>query len=408
MATFTYKALGANGEISEGSIEAAKRQDALQQLERLGLSPIGLKEREAETPKKAKHLSEVSIIKKAPFKAVENFTRQLASLLASGVPLSRALHLVQREAANPVAQAQWKKIHDLVIDGSSLADAMAQLPQTFPRVYVAMVRAGETGGFLDLVLRQIAEFQTNEKELRSRVVAALIYPAVLLVLALGVLTFLLIYFIPKFQVIFQGFGGELPLLTQMIVGASALAKKYGIFLIGGGIALYIVSRQWIESEAGRRQWQRWILRAPLFGLLVSRFALTRFSRMLGTLFEAGVPLIQALRVARESLGNQTLIDAIDDAILRVQQGDPLAASLRDCPQLFTGSIVEMIFVAEESGRLGEELIRISGEMEKELDRQLKIAVSLAEPLMLFCMAAFIGTIFIGMVIPIFTIQDYIK
>jgi len=290
----------------------------------------------------------------------------------------------------------------------SLADAMAQSPETFPRVYVAMVQAGETGGFLDLVLSQIAEFQAREKELRSKIMSALIYPTVLMTLAIGVLVFLLVFFIPRFQAIFKDFGGSLPMLTQFIVAASKLVTKYGVFVAAGlGLAFFLL-RRWLQTDRGRRKWQQLVLRIPVVGSLNARFAMTRFCRMLGTLQGAGVPLIQALRVSRESIGNQTLIDAVTVSIERVKQGSPLAASLSDCEILFPKSVLEMIAVAEETGRLDKELVRVATVTDQDLDRRLRTSVALAEPLLLFLIAGLIGLIFIGMVLPIFSIQEYIK
>jgi type II secretory pathway component PulF len=339
---------------------------------------------------------------------LENFTRLLSSLLAAGVPLSRALVILQREAVFPVAKAKWREVHDLVVDGMSLADAMAKSPDVFPRVYVAMVEAGETGGFLDVVLAQIADFQAREKEMRSKVMTALLYPVILLVLALAVLIFLLVFFIPRFQGIFAGFGAKLPWLTQVIVAVSEFMRSYGVLV---GLAVVIggfMLRTWLVSAAGRRVWEGFILRLPVIGVLVAQFAMSRFCRMLGTLLGAGVPLINGLNVARRSIGNQILVDAVSSSIDQVKEGKALGPSLAECRSLFAGSTVEMISVAEESARLDKELVRIADVTEGDLDRQLKTAVAMAEPLMLFMIAAFIGTIFIGMVIPIFTLQDYIK
>src|SRR5262249_45226537 len=183
---------------------------------------------------------------------LENFTRLLSSLLAAGVPLSRALVILCKEASAQVAAAKWKQVYDLVIDGMSLADAMAKSPETFPRVYVAMVEAGETGGFLDVVLAQIADFQAREKEMRSKVMTALLYPTILLFLALAVLVFLLVFFIPRFQLIFTGFGAKLPLLTQMIVSTSEVMRSYGLFLLLGLAITGLTIRTWLISEQGRR------------------------------------------------------------------------------------------------------------------------------------------------------------
>jgi type II secretory pathway component PulF len=271
-----------------------------------------------------------------------------------------------------------------------------------------MVEAGETGGFLDVVLAQIADFQAREKEMKSKVLAALLYPAILFMFALGVLTFLMVFFIPRFQPIFEGFGGHLPLITQIIIGVSHAIRSYGLIALPViGVSIYGL-RSWFASPAGRRAWEGVVLKIPTIGPLVAQFAMARFCRMLGTLLGAGVPLINGLNVARRSIGNQILVDAVSNSIDRVKEGKSLGASLAECRTLFAGSVLEMIAVAEESGKLDQELVRISVVTEGDLDRQLRTAVSVAEPLILFFIASFIGTIFIGMVIPIFTLQDYIK
>jgi len=289
-----------------------------------------------------------------------------------------------------------------------LPGPMAQHPHTFPSVYVAMVQAGEAGGFLAAVLGQIADFQTRSKEMRGKVISALIYPAVLLALAIGVMVFLMLFFIPRFKTVFTGFGAELPALTRFIVACSENLTTYGVPLLVAIAAGVWWIRHWLQTENGRRVWQRQVLRLPLIGPLHASYAMARFCRMLGTLLDAGVPLIAGLRVAGESLGNQTLVDALANAIERVKRGTSLATSLRDCTSLFPNTVLEMVGVAEETGRLDSELLRVAGVTEADLDRRLRMTVSLAEPLLLFLMAGFIGVVFIGMVLPIFSLQDYIK
>jgi len=271
-----------------------------------------------------------------------------------------------------------------------------------------MVQAGEAGGFLDVVLAQIADFQAREKDLKSKVATAMIYPSVLLVLALVVLTVLLVFFIPKFQTVFASVKGSLPLITQLIIGTSRVLREYGLFVAAALVAGFLMLRTWFASEKGRRAWEGMILRSPVVGGLLAQFAMARFCRMLGTLMGAGVPLVQGLNVARKSIGNQILVDAVAKSIERVQQGGRLGQSLAECRTLFPGSVMEMISVAEESGHLDRELVRIANVTEGELDRQLKTAVALAEPLMLFLIAGFIGIIFIGMLLPVFSLQDNIK
>jgi len=223
-----------------------------------------------------------------------------------------------------------------------------------------------------------------------------------------VLIFLLTFFIPKFQVIFAGLGAALPLPTQIVLAVSYGLRHYGLLVAGGLCIGFFLVRSWFASEKGRRVWEGVMLRAPLIGPLVAQFAMARFCRMLGTLLGAGVPLVQALSVARKSIGNQILVDAVSQSIERVQQGGQLGASLAECKGLFPSSVLEMISIAEESGRLDQELVRIANVTEGDLDRNLKTAVAFAEPMMLFFIAGFIGTIFISMVLPIFTMQDKIK
>ena len=415
MPVFEYKAVEANGKSVEGRIDAGGRQDAARLIEERGLRPVRVTET-ATAPAngsrsgfKLPATTQISFkSKRVGFAQLEDFTRSLSSLLAGNVPLSRALTILYKETSHPTAATKWRELHDLVIDGVPLAEAMSRAPDVFPRVYVAMVESGEAGGFLDVVLAQIADFQAREKELRAKVISALMYPAVLLCLAIGVLIFLLVFFIPRFQTLFEGFDAALPALTQVIVGVSNFVRHYGLYLLAAIIAAIYFGRNWFKRESSRRLWESWLLRTPIIGPLAAQLAMARFCRMLGTLLGAGVSLISALSVARRSLGYQTLIDLVTDATERVKKGEPLGASLADCRSLFAGSTLEMIAVAEESGRLDEELVRLAGIAEVTLDRQLKTTVALAEPMMLFLIAGFIGTIFVGMVIPIFTIQDYIK
>jgi type II secretory pathway component PulF len=406
MADFTYKALDVHGRENAGTLTAGSRLAAMEQIRQRGLAVVALKEEEqvrAQSPARR----EVAPPAKVSRAQTEAFTRELANLLSAGVPLSRALNIIIREARSPGARAQWTAIHDDVVGGSSLADALAKYPRSFTKVYVAMVRAGEAGGFLDVVLNQIGEFQTREQDLLGKVKAALVYPAVLAALATGVMIFLLTYFIPRFNTIFSDFGGSLPWLTQMIVAASGMLLRHGLMLLLAAFLLFMALKRARQSEAGRRAIEKLLLRTPLAGPVSARFALIRFCRMLGTLLGAGVGLISALRVAKEAIGNQILTDAVGAAIEEVQKGVPLSKSLAGCPQLFPPSVAEMVAVAEETGRLDAELLRMSVAFESDLDRRLRLLVALAEPLLLFVMAAIIGTIVVGMLLPLFQLQDLV-
>jgi len=405
MPVYEYMAVDASGQSTSGNIPAPNRSAALNEISRKGLIPVKVLEQPAVLRMEAVRPSGEGRVSAL---AAEAFTRELSNLLSGGVPLSRALHILAREASSPVARKQWAAIHDDVVGGMPLADAMARWPRSFPPVQVAMVRAGETGGFLDVVLAQIAEFRSRERDLKSRVRSAMAYPTVLAVLATGVLIFLLTYFIPRFSGIFSEFGAALPALTRAIVAASGFITNYGLFLAGLVVVAVVLSRRALRSESGRRMMERTLLAVPALGPVLARFALVRFCRMLGTLLGAGVAMVTALRVAREAIGNQTLADAVTASIEEVQRGASLSGSLAKCPTLFPPSVVEIIAIAEESSRLDVELLRLAGVHETELDRRLRMLVALAEPALLFVMAALVGTIVIGMLLPVFTLQEFIR
>ena len=408
MLTYTYTALAKDGRRTSGSLSCESRAAAISEVARQGLHPISIEEKANGAAKlEHTHNGKAPAIGKVSHRAVEAFTRELANLLAGGVPLSRSLSLLRREASHAAARHLWSQIHDDVVGGTSLAAALAKFPRSFSTVYVAMVRAGEAGGFLDVVLAQLAEFRTREQDLKGKVKAAMIYPMILGILAVGVLIFLLTFFIPRFSSIFQQFGANLPALTLFIISASNLVKHYGLFVLGGVVMAVIVGKRLSATPEGRRMFEVAVLSVPVLGRVIAHFALVRFSRMLGTLVGAGVPLIASLRVAREAIGNQTLADTVLHAIEQVQQGAALSKSLVGNPRLFPASVVEMVAVAEETGRLDKELLRLAASYEADLDRQLRLLVAVAEPAMLFLMAGIIGTVVVGMLLPVFNLQDLI-
>ena len=405
MPVFAYIALDRQGKQTAGSVPADSRGAAINQVVAQGLSPVSIEEQGSKAASAARPLPNSVRLSQA---AIEAFTRELANLLGAGLPLARALALLKREASNLSAKQIFAGVHDDVVGGMTLADALAKWPRTFSTVYVAMIRAGEAGGFLDMVLQQIADFRAREADLKGRVKAALVYPTVLAVLATGVLAFLLAFFIPRFSTMFSQMGGRLPGLTWAIMALSEIVTSYGLLLLLAGVLAVLGMRRAMATDAGRRLVERTMLRVPGFGAVIARFALVRFCRMLGTLAGAGVPLVSSLRVARESLGNQTLADTVSHAIEEVQRGASLARSLGSCPALFPPSVVEMVMVAEESGRLDKELVRLSTSFESDLERKLRMLVALVEPAMLFIMAAIIGTVVVGMLLPVFTLQEMIK
>ncbi|MBC7784744.1 MAG: type II secretion system F family protein [Burkholderiales bacterium] len=408
MASFAYVAVDRQGRRTSGMIPADSRAAAMDAVVSQGLSPVSIQESTTATKRSINLSTLLARRGNVPNKAVESFTRELANLLGAGLSLSRALALLKREASNPTAKETWGRIHDEVVGGESLADSMAKHPQAFSNVYVAMVRAGEAGGFLHVVLGQISEFRAREQELKSKVKAALIYPIALSCVATGVLIFLLTFFIPRFSSIFSQFGSKLPILTRAVVAISSSLLTYGPFVAVALVVGAVLLRRWSNTDKGRRTIEDLMLRTPLLGTVIARFALVRFTRMLGTLVGAGVPLISSLRTAREAIGNQTLSDSVTHAIEQVQRGTALSKALSTNTQFFPPSIIEMIAVAEETGRVDKELIRMSTTYEADLDRNLRMLVAVAEPLLLVLMAAVIGTVVVSMLLPVFTLQDMIN
>jgi type II secretory pathway component PulF len=406
MSVFAYTAVGRDGRQSTGTLSADSRSAAIAQVVGQGLHPVKVDEQKGDAARK--QAAPAAAGGRVSQKAVANFTRELANLLAGGVPLSRSLSLLKRESSNPAARALWVAVHDDVVGGTSLADSLAKWPATFSTVYIAMVRAGEAGGFLDVVLSQIAEFRTREQDLKGKVKAALVYPVILGIVATAVLIFLLTFFIPKFTPLFSQFGANLPFLTQVIIAASNFLKSYGIYAAVVLVVAIIALKRGIATDAGRRRLEMTFLQVPVLGQVMANFALVRFARMLGTLVGAGVPLVASLKVAREAIGNQVLADTVLHAIEQVQRGEALSRALASSPKLFPPSVVETIAVAEETGRLDKELVRVSVTYEGDLDRQLRLLVSVAEPMLLLVMAGLIGTVVIGMLLPIFNLQDVIK
>jgi len=409
MSVFAYTALSKDGQRTSGTVTSDSRSSAIAEMARKGLRPVAIEEAKdlAAAARKIQAGPQAAKVRKVSAKAIESFTRELANLLAGGVPLARSLSLLRREASQPAAKQLWNNIHDDVVGGTALADALAKWPANFSTVYIAMVRAGEAGGFLDVVLSQIADFRAREQDLKGKVKAAMIYPIILACMAVGVVIFLMAFFIPQFSDIFAHFGANLPVITQFVIACSNVVKHYSPIVLAVLIIGFFGWKRMMATQAGRRRYEIVLLSTPYLGRIIAQFALVRFARMLGTLVGAGVPLVASLRVAREAIGNQTLADTVSRAIEQVQRGEPLSRSLASSPRLFPPSVVEMIAVAEETARLDKELLRLASSYELDLDRQLRLLVAVAEPAMLFVMAAFIGTIVISMLLPVFNLGELV-
>lgn len=398
MPAFDYVALAMDGRSRTGRVEADDSIAAQRAIEAQGLVP---------TEVKAASIGGL-MGTRVPNAQVLAFARSLGGLIAAGVPLSRALTVIEKEASHQAAKAAWSAIHVRVRDGASLADAMAAQGTLFPPVFIAMVRAGEAGGFLELVLEQVADYMERSKELVGRVGSALIYPILLLVIAGGVVAFLLVWFIPRFATLFASFNRELPWLTQIIQKASNLLVHHGWIIVVVAVVGFFAAKALLAAPAGAAWWERTQLRLPGIGVVKATLARVRFCRMLGTLLKAGVPLMHALSVSREAIGNASLAQALQEAIERVRQGEALSTALSGLGAMLPATALEALAVAESSGRLPQELLRLADTSERDLDRRLRTLVSLAEPLLLLVMASLVGAIVVGMLLPIFDLWSAIK
>jgi general secretion pathway protein F/type IV pilus assembly protein PilC len=382
--TFAYEARDAAGARVAGTVDAASEVAALNDLQSRGLSPTRLAERAA--PR----------VRGVGARALANSYRQLGDLLRAGVPLMRSLRLLGRGKANPRLAAAWSSVADGVQDGERLADAMARHPAIFPDVQVAMVRAGERGGFLEDVFARLASFIENQAEMRSKVVGNLIYPVILLSVGFGIVIAALVFFVPKFKKFHVK--GEMPAATRFLMGVSdLLVERWPLILLA--LAALAVLAWWAwRRPALQRRVRDAELRVPQYGSLVRAVCVARFTRVLGTLLANGIPLLQAMTIARDAAGHPRLVDSVDHAIDAVRSGEPLAEPLAQSG-FFEPDVVEMISVGESSNNLPSVLGGVADTLEKRVDRTLAVAVKLMEPALLLFLATVVLSIFLALVLP---------
>jgi general secretion pathway protein F/type IV pilus assembly protein PilC len=347
--------------------------------------------------------------KKVKSRHLTTLFAQLADLLHSGVPLLRSLELLERQTSLPALKETLREIRVDVAEGTSLADAMGKHPRAFNELTVSMVRAGQEGGFLEDVLKRIAAFTEQQEDLKSKVVGALAYPVFLAVVGFIVLNVLVVFFVPRFEPIFKKLDeqGQLPALTTGLMAFSRTLQSYGVLIvIGIGIAFWLF-RRWARSESGRFATDRWRLALPTVGTLYRNLALARFTRILGTLLHNGIPILQSLRIAKDSTGNRVLAQAIDQSADNVTAGEKLATPLAANPY-FPRDLVEMIAVAEESNTLETVLVQIADGLEKRTSRQLELFVRLLEPVMLLVMASVTLVVVMGLLLPVFKMGSTVR
>ncbi|MCH8968409.1 MAG: type II secretion system F family protein [Planctomycetes bacterium] len=329
------------------------------------------------------------------------FYGQLADLLRAGVPMMRSLEVLARQSSNPLMKEISREIAEDVAGGMSLADAMSKHPQAFVELYVSMVRAGERGGFLEDVLTRVSNFIERQDELRSKLIGSMIYPCVLLFVGSSLITMLLTYFVPKLRPFIER--AKPNILTHVVFGVSDFLSGYGVWILIVLFGTVTVVLAYARTDAGRRSIDLWKLKIPVLGRTLIMVSLCRFCRILGTLLASGVPILQALRISRDSAGNQILAEEIDKATDSVQKGKQMSEPFSQCP-FFPLDMVDMIAVAEESNSLEKVLVQIADTNEVRTARSIDLGVRMVEPLLLTAIAGVVAAIAIALLVPILTMS----
>jgi general secretion pathway protein F/type IV pilus assembly protein PilC len=407
MPQFAYTAKAADGSVVTGTLQAESERSALDSLGRMGVFPLSLEStREAAAPAAAPAARRRGG-RRVGSADLALVTRQLSDLLRAGVPLTRALNVLAEQTSNDELSATLTEIEKLVSSGSTLHEALGRFPKVFPGLFVSMVRAGETGGFLEDCLKRLALFIEKDQELRSRIASALAYPVLLIVIGVFAIGFLMVFFIPRFSEIFRKMGDNLPLPTQVVMGVSYFFRDQWLFVLLGVAALALGWNRLVASLSGRRLVDRLRLRLPLFGDIVRKNAVSRFTRTLGTLLKSGVSILAALQISKEAMGNRVLMDDVDEASAGVKQGRSLAEILHQS-RTFPRMVVDMIAVGEEGGNLDEVLVDVADSYDVQVERAVRVFVALFEPALLLFMAALVGFIVISMLLPVFSLSSMIK
>ncbi len=398
MPDFTYTALAGTGVKSVGSITATSEREAASMLDARGLFPLHI----AAANSEGGSGFTISFGSGVSKRQLSTMYSQLADLLGSGVPLLRSIELLEKQSSNKRLSVVLRDVRMRVADGTGLAQAMAQHPRVFDELVVSMVRAGQEGGFLEDVLKRTATFVEHQEDMKGKVIGALAYPVFLMLAGMGVLGILVIFFVPKFEPVFKKLKEKdaLPVLTKYLLMLSNFLQSYGIYVAALVVVLFFVHRSWARTPNGRRRMDIIRLRMPVFGKIYLSLALSRFTRILGTMLHNGIPILRALNIAKDSTGNKVLTEAIEASAENITAGAKLADPLRK-NAYFPTDVVEMIAIAEESNSLEKVLVDIADGLERRTTRNLELMVKLLEPVMLLVMALMVLLVVAGLLLPVF-------
>lgn len=413
MPTFHYIALDQNGQEVAGELDATSEAEAVNLLRQSQLYPTQVaqegkgdaavkKRAKATAPKGKGKAVKAGASAKVKAKVLMIFTRQLATLIDSGLPLLRGLTVLSRQEPNPVMKSTVTTIAENVQTGSTFSETLSQYPKIFSKLYINMVKAGELGGVLEIVLNRLAEYQEKAQKLKNKIVAAMVYPIIVMFIAVAIMVFLMLVIVPRFEKIFEDMLGDknkLPELTKLVIGFSRWMGEYFIFLAGGAVLIVVGWKLYASTPGGRRAIDKLKLKLPLFGDVQRKTAISRFSRTLGTLVTSGVPILQALNITRETAGNTVIADAITKVHDAVKEGESMVAPL-EASNVFPPMVISMVDVGEETGQLPEMLLKIADVYEDEVDNAVSALTSMLEPLMIVMLALVVGVIVMALFLPL--------
>lgn len=412
MAIFNYVAIDKSGKETRGKLEVAGNQEAMDLIRQKGLYPVSITEEKpkaerpssgakggAEEPKPAKSVYTISF-GGVSAKQITIFTRQLATLIGSGLPLVRALYVLERQEKGGVLKSTIRGLAEQVEGGSSFSEALAKYPKSFPSLYVNTVKAGETGGVLEVVLTRLAEFAEKSQKLEGRIKSAMIYPALVLTMALSVLGFLITFIVPRFLQIFKEMEVELPVMTKILLVVSDFAKSRWYIGLGLIFCLIVVFNLLYRMPVTKLILDKAKLEIPVMGPLLRKIAIARFSRTLGTLLSSGVPILQSLIVSKDTTGNEAMARSIIVVHDGVREGETVAKPLLKAG-LFPAMAVNMISVGEETGALDQMLLKVADVYDEEVDVTVTGLMSLLEPFLIIGLGLVVGFIVVAMFLPLF-------
>jgi type IV pilus assembly protein PilC len=423
MPKFNYVAMDSGGKETKGTVEVASQSEAINRLKEMGYYPTKVVEADKakeKSEKKAKPAEKGKGGKKGKkfafkipglgggvkTKVMCTFTRQLATLVDAGLPLLRGLRVLEKQERNPNLKAAIVQLAMSVEGGSTFSEALAQHPKIFNRLYVSMVKAGEMGGVLEIVLNRLSEFMEKAQKIKGKVVAAMFYPSAVMCVAVAILGILMVFVVPKFEEIFKDMleGASLPWFTEFVLGISRAVKGNIVATLGIVAGIVIAFKLFIKTKFGRHVFDKVQLIMPGIGPVISKVAISRFTRTLGTLVSSGVPILQALTIVKETSGNVIIGDAVVSIHESVKEGETITQPL-EAANVFPPMVISMVDVGEQTGALPEMLMKIADNYDEEVDNAVSAMTSLLEPVMIVFLAVVVGSIVIALFLPLIVMMD---